>query len=256
MTDTAVAIALQKAPIPLKPKLKEEDYRMVTLTNMVGNHKRKAELPKITTRDVELITKAVLDFEDIARPSRLNLNTAALLFDKFREVTQGTFRTKFDQLRANNPATVQGFRQAKDQFLFHYVTDTALEEEQAYLDSARKPYNTSVTDLGERIAEINRLMAKFPGAGDAPPYNERQLKNVLYKMMLDTWKVNFATSVNRLNDPAYTFHDLVDYMETQACAFNARRGQRKRNTDDPRAGRGGRGRDYRGGRGRGRFQPS
>ena len=241
---TAIALSLQRVPISLRPDLKEEDYKLVTIQHGVGNQKRKAEIPSINRNDAELICKATLEFEDAARPSRLNLTTAALLYDKFREVTKGAFRTKFDELRNAHPPNVAGFHQAKDAFILHYLKDTALADEQAYLESVKKPFKLSVPDLGERLLEINRVMAKFPGANGVSPYTEQQLKTVFYKMMLDLWKVNFSTSVNRLHDPTYGFLDLVHYMETQALAHDARQRATQTTVRGGRGGRGG-GRDQR-----------
>lgn len=160
---SAVALALQRTPIPLKPNIDTDDYEMVTLTNMVNDHKRKAEVPAINKNDAGLICKAVLEFEDATRASRLNLTTAALMYDKFCEITKGTYRTKFDQLRAQNAANLAGFAQAKLQFIAHYIKDTSLADQQAYLEGKKKPYSIPVPKLGERLEDINRLMAKFPG---------------------------------------------------------------------------------------------
>ena len=61
---TAAAIALQdkNIAIPIRPRLKEEDYVEASLVRMVGAEKRKASLPKINQKDPELICKAIMEF--------------------------------------------------------------------------------------------------------------------------------------------------------------------------------------------------
>jgi len=221
---TAAAIALKdkNIAIPIKPKLKEEDYQTVTLSRTVGAEKKKAILPKINQKDPELICKAILEFQDICRAGRLNLNTNSLLNEKFRELLSGTYRTKFDELRAMNPATVPGFEHTVRDFIAHYIKDTALANEQSYLEGYKKPWSISCEDIGERLLEINRLMSLFPGAAGNNPYNQMQLKNCFYKMMIASWQVKYATSINRLTDPNYTFEELVEFMGNQETASKSR----------------------------------
>jgi len=225
-TATAIALEDKNIAIPIKPRLKEEDYVEATLVRMVGAEKKKAVLPKIIQKDPELICKAILEFQDVRRPGRLQLNTNALLNEKFREMLGGIYRTKFDELRANNPATIPGFDTTVEQFIAFYIEDTALANEQSYLETYRKLYRTTPDELSERLLEINRLMAIFPGAGGVVPYNQQQLKHCFYKMMPPSWQVRFATNVDRLTDPNYTFKQLVSYMNNQDTADNIRNERR------------------------------
>ena len=213
-------------PIPLKAKIKIDDYELVSLTRMVNDEKRKATLFKLTEDDAEMICRVVLEFRDAASAERLSLTTGPLLFSKFRELLGTTFREEFDRLRVVHNATEQGFRNATTAFILIYIKGTDLLDEQHYLDNVRKPFNLSVKELGTRLQLVNRLLALFPGANGVAPYNEQGIKYCFYKMMLPEWKTNFLIAGHAIEAPNYSYAALVNYMHVQATVM-AQRQQRR-----------------------------
>ena len=63
-------------------------------------------------------------------------------------------------------------------------------------------------------------MSQFPNQGGMEPYNDQGLKQLLFNMMLNTWKIDFVKSGNDLSSPAYTYLELSRYMSLQEQVFN------------------------------------
>jgi hypothetical protein len=91
------------------------------------------------------------------------------------------------------------------------------------LENSKKPFKMTVEEVANRLRHLNKLMSKFPGADNAPPYDDEQLKVVFYKMMLSDWQVSFLKSGRELTDPALSFLDLVRYMTIAETTYNAER---------------------------------
>lgn len=228
---SAAALALQEGnvPIPIKPILKRSEYTTTTLRNTVNGETRRAEVYVIDQRDIELICRAVIEFEEVQQNSKLHLNTYGLRTSRFTDILDNNFRAKFIRLNENTPPTLAGFEEAKSQFIELYIENTALNNEKAYLSKYKKEREDDCLKLGDRLEEINNLMAKFPGApGGQPPLEVQLLKQNYFNMMLDDWQINYVSSIDRLNDDEYTYNQLVKYMKSQQVTHNARQNLLKR----------------------------
>ena len=235
MALSTAGATLHRNIIPLIPKINEDDYTYVTLTNVVdiggGNtEKRKAEVPKVTTEDVEFILRSMRDFDTAMEQGKLDCeNEPTKLYRLFRQTVSGSIRDEWDLARAGKPNTVAGFQTACDDFVNRFVLPTDLEDQKRYLETAKKPYKLSVNALATRLRYINSLMSMFPGANDQNPYDDQALKMLLYQMMLDDWKLNFLSSGTNITNPGYTYLMLARYMSVQETAHNAKKKARETN---------------------------
>jgi len=227
---SAAGLALRAAAIELKPKYKEGELTKVTLSRdvIVGGtaahprtEKRKAIIISITKTEAEIICRAIHEFENAATQEMLHLNTAALLYTYFRKILGSVFQLDFDELRSNNPDTVQGFVETRNSFVQKYIKATALNDQQRYLTTVPKPYKMMVTELATRLRLINQLMAYFPGANNIVPYTEQQLKPLFFGMMLTKWQMQFVTGGNEYLANDYPLQRLVEFMEVQETVETA-----------------------------------
>ena len=233
MALSTAGATLQRDIIPLLPKIDEDDYSFVTLTNVVdlpggATEKRKVEVPKVTTEDIEYILRALKDFDTAMEAGNLDCeNSPSKLYRFFRQTLSGSIRDEWDIARAGKPNTVAGFQTACDDFINRFILPTDLADQKRYLETAKKPYKMSVNALATRLRYINSLMSMFPGANDQNPYDEQGLKMLFYNMMLDDWKLNFLSSGTNITSPAFTYLMLARYMSVQESAFNAKKKARE-----------------------------
>ena len=237
---TAFGTTAEHALIPLIPKIKEEERHEVTLTRMVGGDKRKHKVPLVMTEDVESLLRLVRDFMDATAQERLSLTTGPLKFSFFRQCLADNVRDEWDVVRAGVNETNINFELTIEEFIGRYILPTDLEDQKQYLDRVSKPFKLNVTALSGRLRFINQLMRYFPGANDTPPYDERGLKTLFFRMMLPEWKENFVSSGTELTDNDYTYQNLVRYMVAQETAYNRKKVRERINQVRGRTGRGGR----------------
>lgn len=211
-------LSIAEPIIPLTSKLTEEDFQYVTLTRMVpvGNdmEKRREELPMVASVDeVEYLLRVVVEFRDACSAERLSLTSGPNLFTYFRRVLGGIVRDEFDTIRANHPQTVNGFGHAVNDLIGQYIRPTDLADQRHYLETTKKPFKLPCLQLGGRLKMINKLMSRFPGANGVNPFNEDDLKQIFYQLMLDDWKLTFLQNGRDISDPNYGFDEMVRYFE-------------------------------------------
>ena len=111
------------------------------------------------------------------------------------------------------PNTVPGFDQAVDAFLIHFISPTALSNQKNYLCNYTKTYKMKCTELGNCLLQICAYMVFLPGANPNGVDDDMEMKYLYYGMMLPPWQLKFAESTQCLEDHAYTYQMLVDYMQ-------------------------------------------
>eukprot|EP00977_Amphora_coffeiformis_P009356 scaffold2144_cov98-Amphora_coffeaeformis.AAC.1 len=225
-------LTLSNPVIPIISSVNEDEWVYVTLSNtfvQVGNQvKRKAEVPKLASEDVEHILRVIQEFDAAAEPANLNIAAnGPKLFALFRQIVTGTIRDEWDLATQGQPATVVGFQQSIDVFLRRYILATDLADQKRYLDTAKKPFKTSCSELASRLRFINTLMSMFPTANNQNPYDDHGLKLLFYNMMLDEWKLDFMKAGRELSDPNFSYLQLARYMSVQEKAYNAKHTKQK-----------------------------
>jgi len=242
MAHDAQASALvldEKVPIIFKPRLSKEKYRQQKFKRKVQNEERESLVPVIDQHDAELICNTMRAFNEARKPEYQNWTTYQQLDAKFRQCVDGIFRTQYLKLKEGRPAIVAGFDETIAAFLQHFLQDGALANQESYLQRITKPFSMSCQEVADRLSEINELMAYFPTADGNPPLSEQKKKNFFFKMMLPTWQLDYAGSIDRLDDPNYTFEALVRNMVTRASVYNVRKSNFNRGRGNGR-GNGGR----------------
>ena len=152
MMASALGLTLQAPPIPLKPKIKDEEYEETILAHTfnigVGanqtREKRKEKMLKITKEDHEMICKVLIEFDDVASVERLNLTNGPELYTKFRQLLAPVLQTDWDHLAVVHPQTVADFTQCQDAWIAEWMKVTDLINEMQYLDNIKKSYNMTV----------------------------------------------------------------------------------------------------------------
>jgi hypothetical protein len=144
-----------------------------------------------------------------------------------------------------------GFDEAIAAFILTKMKPTDFMDKKNYLKNVKKPFRLNCLELYERLLMINTYTALFPGSNGNVAYDDQQLKNVYFKMMLPEWQLQFQHLQHNLLDANFSSRDLQEYMSLEETVYNAMMEGRKR--DRPTfEGRGG-GRGQQGGRGRGRY---
>ena len=81
--------------------------------------------------------------------------------------------------------TTVRFQAAVNIFLRRYIQDTDLADQRPYLDTAKKPYKMSCSELASGLRLVNILMSYFPATNNAVPYDDVALKYLFYNLMLE-----------------------------------------------------------------------
>ena len=185
-----------EVPITFKSKIDlKEDVEKVTLVNMIGDLKKKAEIHQAHVLDPELIIRVIDEFHDIMEPTRLNLSTGPLKFEKFRECLTGIVRDEWDLAREGQPLTNAGFRDTIAEFIATFLDEDDYEAQRAYVEKLKKPYAVSVRDFYSRLKFIIVLMKRFPGAPeDGQIFTVQTLKTIFQNAMPMAWQDKFNNS--------------------------------------------------------------
>ena len=77
------------------------------------------------------------------------------------------------------------------------------------------------TELGNCLLQICAYMVFLPGANPNGVDDDMEMKYLYYGMMLPLWQLKFTESTQCLEDHAYTYQMLVDYMQVQESVHNA-----------------------------------
>jgi len=255
--------------IPIVRNIDPDDYKRVKLEEEVnvGTEdaprfvKRKAEVFKADRKDIELLIRTIIEFDDVAGPARLNIDSGEKKFAQFRLCLDTTLRDDWDivvaSLDEDDMLTNQVFRQARREWLRKYFNGTDYADQLNYMEKFVKPFKLTVQQVADRIVQIDRLLAYFPQAEGNEPYDEDDHKRIFYQSMLKRWKDKFID-----NDHDYqemSFERVVRKFENYERVQNNLDGQRNNRSQgtNRQAGRQFQGRGGRGGRfnrGGGRFQ--
>ena len=241
---------IDNPPIPIIPTLSEEEITRVTVNhryNAGTNDNRDmarvtSELPVADRPNVELIIHVINEFIDATDDNRLHLDTGASKFAKFREVLKGTPRNRWDaELAGNAGRTNDDFTARLAGFVARFVgPEGLLVQEQYMLTKVVKKRQQTVEELNDRIDVIETCARRFPGAPAnlAEVWNESKRKNMLFNMMLDTWKRDYMKAGFLWHNADVTRASIVGYMTTQmnelndAQAARRNRAQYNRNTNN------------------------
>ena len=77
------------------------------------------------------------------------------------------------------------------------------------------------TELFNCLLQICAYMVFLPRANPNGVYDDTETKYLYYGMMLPPWQLKFTESTQCLEDHAYTYQMLVDYMQVQESVHNA-----------------------------------
>ena len=192
------------APIPYTKKIALDDIEKITLTNTVNGIKKKKDVFQATSSDPELVLSVIHEFEDVSKPSRLNLSTGHLKFENFRECLAGEVRADWDLKQEGQPETNAAFADTLKEFITVFLDEEALTEQKIYMAQAKKPYKMSVKEFGSRLKWIVLLMKYFPGAPDGVSvYTELELKNIFKQAMPQAWQATYDKSGLTLNNTSW-----------------------------------------------------
>ena len=258
------ALSLKDPVLPLQQATSYDEIIFVKIRHYYDDNGteryREAKLPFCPDiSDKELLVHVVHNFLVNCENERLHIHLAADRYSRFGEVVGGELRMTWNAISAARTVKDDAsFLADLADFVSRYFRSTAFHDQAAFLNNAKKPFKMTCPELAGRLRVLNQYGRYLPGNGGAASlFDENALKRVFYGMMLDEWKLQFALLGQRLDDPAYTFKHLTDFMSLQEEIYNAKSNKRKsphhpsQGDRGGRGGRHGRGRGY-GGRGRGR----
>lgn len=114
MATSTAGLTFTKAIIPLVSTIKEEDLIYISLSNMFvqqGNViKHKAEVLKITSKNIEAILCMIQDFDAAVTPASLNcIQNGPKLFALFCQILSRSIWDEWDLACQGQPAMVASF---------------------------------------------------------------------------------------------------------------------------------------------------
>ena len=226
MASTA-AVTLKAPIIPIQSLLHYEELTTVKVENrwMDGIQQKsfKIQLPLIASAEnKELLVYALDQFVDALDASRLNVTDPPAKYAKIRLIFGGDIALEWQRLMRERIAGLPNG--AADLTDVHFTTDlnnlvciylgpTSFEDQREYLNTTVKPFNMSCEVLASRLRVVNTLSRYLPGSNNttiAP--NATAMKRLYYKMMPNSWKLEFAKSTRTLDDATYTLIDLSRFM--------------------------------------------
>ena len=95
------------------------------------------------------------------------------------------------------------------------VCPTDLANQRHNLETSKKPYKLNCAPLSARLETINKMMSLFLGAGDNPPMQAVDIKNLYHQMMPSEWQQAFLNSGQVITDHNYTLLSLQRFMTLQ-----------------------------------------
>jgi len=230
MADSRFSSAKQP-PFVLAPSLTYEEYSVVRLEHSWTSgtdkiHRKQDTIFCPDPSDQERLVRTIVEFIDLASPSRLNIKDEHL-YAKFREVLGGDLRaqwTRIDSNIADADKTTANFPGHARKFLRKYLPNNSTTLLDEYLRTVKKPYSMNCYTLQSRLGLINTLSTYLPGSsGTAIFPDDNALKLGFYRLMLNDWQLNFDAAGHQIDSNTYTIDMLVDYMEQQRLHYNARR---------------------------------
>ena len=236
-------LATKQPPFHLRPSLNWEDYSSVRITythvvtaaaggNPAVTATRKQDLPFCPdSSDKERMVRCLSEFVDACDDARLHIHDAARYIE-IRHILGGDLRSKWDLTSAAIPdadKTDANFHDHLITFLRKSLPANAFLLQQEYFNQAVKPMGIDCYECSGRLLLLNSLSAFLPGsAGNVLFTDDTSKKNAFYKLMLPDWQLTFTSAGHRLDDNAYTFDRLVDFMEQQRLFFDAMQESRRR----------------------------
>ena len=208
---TTILAHAQKDPvIPVKPVIKQEDYKEVTLSlerykagaggrGTPGHwNKLKEKTIFCTINDKEYIIRTILEFGDVASEDRMDLDTAKLKHQHFRQCLGGEVLSAWDNAKLGKPITEDGWQASLMDFLSNYLKPSDLTAQKKYMENFKMTHAMPVKTLAERLVTLNMYMSYFPGSGGINPYHDIALKNILFQAMPLPWQIDFAKAGHHL----------------------------------------------------------
>ena len=259
---TSVAgLTLREAILPLKSTLDLEELRTTKVewhwTTTAGNERSsKMYLPVCDDpAKKELFIYVIDQFFDATDASRLHLTTGPSRYSKFRQVVEGSLRIEWQMLSdARVDKTLDNFAVDLRTLVNKFFLPSSRADQTEYLHHAVKPFNMTVNEVSSRLQVISQLARFLPGSwlndGNTQPLygTETEKKRAFFQLMPMAWRIKFAETDHRLEDNAYTYAMLTNYMSLQEAIDKRQRGLKRPYSA---TSSGGRGRGSSGGRGRG-----
>ena len=247
MSDVAPPISMKSKLPTLLETVQLERY--VT----IGGHdvRRRAKVPVMADEsDPEMACRVYEEFRDVRTADRLSLTAGSMLFEYWRQCLGGQARRHWDAILVPNAArTVNAFENRILEWFAKYMEATAYQDQKEYLLKAVKPYNLSVKECASRWKQLVMYMQYMPGFPGGAVYAPVEEKMGFFRMMRPNWRARFEATGLEVNNAAYTWDQLVQFMHAQERLEIASRAPMGRNGG--RQGGRGRGRSH-GGRGGGR----
>ena len=236
---------LKTPPILLQAHILFEDYSTVSLTHTyehpVGTeHRQKEDLVFAPDpSDAERILHVLDEFTQACADDRLHIDNGARYMHLSR-VLGGSLCSSWYNIR-HNIATTDRTNSNWNGYLWEFtrtfLPSNATKLQADYLKTAKKPLNMNIYHLSARLDEINMLSKLLPGSNGNRLMNDDTDKNALYDVCLDQWQKAFDASSNSLDDNAYTYGHLCNFVEMQCIHHNASQtdNNHRRSADRPPA---------------------
>ncbi|KAL3905748.1 MAG: hypothetical protein SGILL_009551, partial [Bacillariaceae sp.] len=194
--------------IPLISKWNEDDITYVTGKNLVtvngDQEEREAELSKMVSTNPEDIIRCINEFLDNIGGQGLGIKAnGAKLYNCFRKtLSLKNSRTSGISVEPETPTLLLVFATILQR---SFVEPTDLADQRRYLEILKKPDHMSYQSLSNRLRFINtKLLNRFPGSNNLPPYNDNDLKRV-YLQMVEPFQNIFTVNGGDI--------DALDYDE-------------------------------------------
>lgn len=226
----------KQPPFTLQPTILYEEYSTTRLTNEfddAGNRvTRKYEVPFCPDQsDKERVVRTIHEFLYACDDARLHVAIADR-YTKLTEVLGGDLRVTWndilngidaaDRTVANFPAHIRLLTSK----ILPNDSYTLLDD---YLRTAKKPYSMDCYTVSGRLTLLNALSAYLPGSNGAVLFPDAvSRKRAFFRLMLPEWQLAFNGSGHTLDDAAYSYDQLVEYMDQQRIFHNARSEARQR----------------------------
>lgn len=233
--------AFQDPPFPMRQVIPYESYPTLRLqfahTPQGANNEvvRKHTLPFCPdASNRERLIRTLHEFTDACADTNLHINNGDR-YVEIRHVLGGDLKNTWDAVIANIAAadrTNANWEEHLRRFTRRFFNADAFVLQGEYLANARKPYGMDVYAVAGRLSLVSMLAKYLPGSnGNELFTTATQRKNGLFRVMPPQWQLRFASSGHSLDDDAYSYENLTDFLDALARLHNIEqsyRNQRRR----------------------------
>ena len=246
MASLVAARAQRAPPFQLKPIKRSTDYPTVRIFHTFDASTTQGTTNMVTRKvdtfycedasDKEHFIRTIHEYIDACGANRLNAMDADH-WELFRQCMGGDLRITLDEVRnsitsaTGYTTTTASFRSdLVPQFVARFIPTNSFLTQKEYMQAQIKPYNMDVFTMSNRFRLINELSAYLPGSGNNKMFPDAfDQKLAFFRLMLEDWQLAFANSGNLLENNAYSYNELVQYMANQEAFYNAKNQRKRRN---------------------------